>query len=108
MLDHVAYRARSVAQEFDDVKAVGLCQSFECFEHAIICLTENMRVKTYSWQGMYMLSRTHGLEIEVRMARPGLSEAAEIGRQCGSFDLRSAVLSSCTQLDQRFRLLGVI
>ena len=48
MLDHVAYGARSVAQEFDDVKAVWLCQSFECFEHAIICLTENMRVKTYS------------------------------------------------------------
>jgi hypothetical protein len=70
MLDHVAYGARSVAQEFDDVKSVGLCQSFECFEHAIICSTENIRVKTYSWQGMYGLSRTHSLEIEVRMA-PG-------------------------------------
>jgi len=48
MLDHVAYGARSVAQEFDDVKAVGLCQSFECFEQVTICLIENIRVKSYS------------------------------------------------------------
>jgi hypothetical protein len=33
-VDHVADGTRTVAQEFDDVKAVGLCQSFECFEHA--------------------------------------------------------------------------
>jgi len=47
-LDHVAYGARSVTQEFDDVKAVGFCQSFECFEHVIICFKENIRVKEYS------------------------------------------------------------
>src|SRR5438445_8438114 len=102
MLDHVAYGARSVAQEFDDVKSVGLCQSFECFEHAIICSTENIRVKTYSWQGMYRFLAPTVWKLKFAW-RPGLFEAAEIGRQYGSFDLRSAVLSSCTQLDQRFR-----
>ena len=50
---------------------------------------------------------SQGPEIDVRMA-PGSSEAMGITRQCGSFDLRSAVLSSCTQLDQCFRLLSVI
>ena len=65
-LDHVAYGARSVTQEFDDVKAVGFCQSFECFEHVTICLIENIRVKAYFYRGMYRPTRLP--EIKVRLA----------------------------------------
>jgi hypothetical protein len=32
-MDHVTDGARAGAQEFDDMKTVGLCQSFESIEH---------------------------------------------------------------------------